>query len=325
MNAVKTGEFIRNLRNEKNMTQQELADMLYVSDKAISRWETGKGFPDIGNIESLADKLDVSVAEILKGERFKEEITEKDIDEVSSASFSLARNYVIRRKWLNLAAGFLCGMIIVSLLFIHLNSPIWIKNAESVVSVDVLSDGQIVAVLEDDVADYQKEYVADPDSGQKEVFLSCYKTLWHNITGSRNRNIVYLGDADDTDYVFYYPSDEGDMLIWKKDGISIPDFGVETLPRLLYNFWIMIGASASVVGIILCLIFRRKRFIGRMTKAVMVPVAFTLSMIAVLAGNTDTVYSAQYFLSGMVLIGILLYVLMYILYTLYMEKNGKRD
>ena len=54
MNAEKTGEFIRNLRKEKNITQQELAEMLNVSDKAVSRWETGRGFPDIGNLEAVS-------------------------------------------------------------------------------------------------------------------------------------------------------------------------------------------------------------------------------------------------------------------------------
>ena len=198
MNAVKTGEFIRNLRNEKNITQQELADMLYVSDKAISRWETGKGFPDIGNIEVLADKLDVSIAEILKGERFREEITGKDVDEISSASFSLARSYAARRKWLNIAAGFLCGMIIISLLFIHLTSPVWISNADCVESVDVIEDRDLVAVLSANVAGYEIEELTDADSGKREIFLSCYKTVWNSFIGNGNRS----------EAGYHYPGDE---------------------------------------------------------------------------------------------------------------------
>ena len=50
MNTEKTGKLIADLRKEKNLTQGELAELLHVSDKAISRWETGRGFPDINNL-----------------------------------------------------------------------------------------------------------------------------------------------------------------------------------------------------------------------------------------------------------------------------------
>ena len=72
MDAQKTGMFIQNLRKEKNMTQVELAEKIHVSDKAVSRWETGKGFPDINSFEDIAAALDTSVSELLSGERFEE-------------------------------------------------------------------------------------------------------------------------------------------------------------------------------------------------------------------------------------------------------------
>ena len=82
MNTEKTGSFIRDLRKEKNLTQQQLAELINVSDKAVSRWETGRGLPDIGNLEDLSEALDVSVAEMLKGERFSDSITSSDMVEV---------------------------------------------------------------------------------------------------------------------------------------------------------------------------------------------------------------------------------------------------
>lgn len=63
-----TGKLIKKLRENKKMTQQELAEKICVSDKAVSKWETGKGLPDISLIESLAKALDVSVIELMKGE-----------------------------------------------------------------------------------------------------------------------------------------------------------------------------------------------------------------------------------------------------------------
>ena len=68
MNQYVTGAMIRRLRESKNMTQQQLAEKLNVSDKAISKWETSRGYPDISLVEPLADALGVSVIELFSGE-----------------------------------------------------------------------------------------------------------------------------------------------------------------------------------------------------------------------------------------------------------------
>ena len=67
MDNYVTGALIKKLRESRKMTQEELADKVCVSSKAISKWETGRGFPDIGLIESLAKALDISVIELLSG------------------------------------------------------------------------------------------------------------------------------------------------------------------------------------------------------------------------------------------------------------------
>lgn len=67
MDKYVTGAVIRKLRENKKMTQEELADTLFVSSKAVSKWETGQGFPDISLIEPLAKALDISVIELFSG------------------------------------------------------------------------------------------------------------------------------------------------------------------------------------------------------------------------------------------------------------------
>lgn len=67
MDNYVTGALIRKLRESRKMTQEELADRICVSSKAVSKWETGRGFPDIGLIENLAKALDISVIELLSG------------------------------------------------------------------------------------------------------------------------------------------------------------------------------------------------------------------------------------------------------------------
>ena len=68
MNKYVTGAVIRRLREQKKMTQEELADRIFVSSKAISKWETGHGFPDVSLLEPLAGALGISVIELLSGE-----------------------------------------------------------------------------------------------------------------------------------------------------------------------------------------------------------------------------------------------------------------
>ena len=68
MDKYVTGAVIRRLREKKKMTQEDLAGKLYVSGKAVSKWETGQGFPDISLLEPLAKALDISVIELLSGE-----------------------------------------------------------------------------------------------------------------------------------------------------------------------------------------------------------------------------------------------------------------
>ena len=69
MDAAKCGTFIAELRSERGMTQKELSEALNVSDKAISRWETGKGFPDVSSLMALSEFFSVSVNELLSGKR----------------------------------------------------------------------------------------------------------------------------------------------------------------------------------------------------------------------------------------------------------------
>ena len=69
MNAAKTGALIAQMRKEKGLTQRELAERVYVSVQAVSKWELGKNFPDLSLMEPLSDILDLTVSELLAGER----------------------------------------------------------------------------------------------------------------------------------------------------------------------------------------------------------------------------------------------------------------
>ena len=71
IDKVKFGEFISELRKEKGITQKELANQLYISDKAVSKWETGHSVPDITLLTPLAEQLGVTVTELLECRRIE--------------------------------------------------------------------------------------------------------------------------------------------------------------------------------------------------------------------------------------------------------------
>lgn len=72
MNQLVTGKFISQKRKEKNLTQEQLAEKLGVSNKTVSKWETGKCMPDYSVVKSLCEELEISVAELMDGETAEE-------------------------------------------------------------------------------------------------------------------------------------------------------------------------------------------------------------------------------------------------------------
>ena len=71
MDQIKIGKFITELRKQQNMTQSDLAKKLNISNRAVSKWETGKSLPDPGIMQELCSYLGINVNELLSGERIK--------------------------------------------------------------------------------------------------------------------------------------------------------------------------------------------------------------------------------------------------------------
>ena len=86
-----TGRFIAELRKQKGFTQKELAEKLIVTDKAISRWETGKGLPDTSLLKPLGDVLGVSITELLSGKRIEEVDMKEQADNIILESLNYSK------------------------------------------------------------------------------------------------------------------------------------------------------------------------------------------------------------------------------------------
>ena len=81
MNQEKIGKFIANCRKEKNITQQELAEKLGVSDRTIGNWENGRNMPDLSLFKPLCQELDITLNDLISGEKVKEKEYQKKLEE----------------------------------------------------------------------------------------------------------------------------------------------------------------------------------------------------------------------------------------------------
>lgn len=104
MDMIKTGKFIAQLRREKGLTQQALAERLYVTAKTVSRWENGNYMPPIDALPALSEILGATIAEIIAGERLAEENSEQAeqaaLNEAESRFSLEEKKAYYKKKWL---------------------------------------------------------------------------------------------------------------------------------------------------------------------------------------------------------------------------------
>ena len=119
MDQVKIGSFIKELRKDKGLTQEQLAEQFQVSRRTISRWETGSNLPDLDLLIEMADYYDVDLREILDGER-KSEKMDKELEEtlLKVADYSNQEKQKLTRRmhWLFIG-GFIAAVIYMILVF----------------------------------------------------------------------------------------------------------------------------------------------------------------------------------------------------------------
>ena len=114
MDKIKTGRLIKEARKNKNYTQSELGDMLGVTNKAISRWENGDSFPDIGVLEELANTLDLRVQDLVIGEIQSDD---KISDETAIAEIVRLSSMQIREKKRRILDNIVFSVILVLAVF----------------------------------------------------------------------------------------------------------------------------------------------------------------------------------------------------------------
>ena len=119
MNQEKIGKFILKLRREKNMTQQELADRIGVTDRAISKWENGRGLPDLSLMMPLCKELGITINELISGEQIEKEDYQSKLEENIFKTIDYTnRKFANKNKMFKIAIGIMIILItIIGLMF----------------------------------------------------------------------------------------------------------------------------------------------------------------------------------------------------------------
>lgn len=119
MDNEKIGKFILELRKQKGLTQKELAEKVGVSDKTISKWECGNSIPDITYLEALCNSLDISVNELLSGERLTDESYSEKAEENIMALMKENKSSKKGIPWKTVLGILLC---LISMLYVAVMS-----------------------------------------------------------------------------------------------------------------------------------------------------------------------------------------------------------
>ena len=193
MDPKKTGTIISEARKNMNMTQKELADKLYVSDKAVSKWERGLCFPDISVLIPLTEILNISLYDLLRGERMKKSEVEETLkNTISYSNNELKRN---KKKYTIISSIIIVGVVILSvlsLIFISKNNDIG-----GIVDRDTIYD-----------ISYYSEYVTSvesKDSEKIELIIMKLPLSWKERTFVVEEDIIRINyDVSYNDVVKAY-------------------------------------------------------------------------------------------------------------------------
>ena len=113
MDQIKIGKFIAEMRKEQNLTQQDLAEKLGISNKTVSKWECGNGMPDYAVMESLCDVLQININELLSGERLpSQEYSKKAEENMMSLMQESSKNY---KRDIRTGIEFLLGIVVLGI------------------------------------------------------------------------------------------------------------------------------------------------------------------------------------------------------------------
>ena len=205
MDQIKIGVFLKELRRAKGLTQEQLAEVLNVSSRTVSRWETGSNMPDISMLVEIAVFYDVSIPEIVQGER-ESETMDKETRETAVAMAKYSQNEVKMRK--QKVVGILMSafgiFVIVSALSIFPNDSSW---------------GSIYSILGSIFLDIGLYFIIKPLVAKRAlrilILLGCIALLFGTFTLSDYVAVSQFNQVPRFSYMIIYDSRNPNEVVHK--------------------------------------------------------------------------------------------------------------
>ena len=148
MDQIKIGKFIASCRKEQGMTQAVLAEKLGISDRAVSKWETGKSMPDSGIMLELCDLLKINVNELLSGEKIMAEFYDRRAEEnllAMKREVEEKNQQMLRTEYWLIIPAVLAGLVMVFLAsFVEM--PAWLRTVLIAFALAMISTVSFIAV-----------------------------------------------------------------------------------------------------------------------------------------------------------------------------------
>lgn len=220
MNQEKIGKFILELRKEKKMTQQELALKIGVTDRAISKWENGRGMPDLSLMKPLCDELGISINELISGEKINKKEYQDRFEEniFNTINYSQKQIKKTRNKYVIIIVIIVLFLIVLATLFgIDINR---MKNNEPVVfSTWGFDYFPPVNLDEEKIINSIENYVvANGDEYRKDANSKTFASMRVFLIDEKKENNLFYVYAWVLEECFYY--EDGKVI--NNSGSSIP-------------------------------------------------------------------------------------------------------
>ena len=209
MNQEKIGKFIAKCRKDKNITQEQLAEKLGVSNKSVSRWENGKNMPDYSILKELCNTLDIDVNELLSGEKIKKsEIQTHSIENLDL----ILKEYYKMKKQRNIFKSILICVVSISILICIFGLILHVYSKQ----YNLKGISNILSVYIDE--DREKEYVGNLDG--YEIYVENLRVEELNYRTFNAKYIVFK-DALDKKMTSIEDWRKGAWYIFKEDDTEI--------------------------------------------------------------------------------------------------------
>ena len=220
MNQEKIGKFILKLRKEKKMTQQELALKIGVTDRTISKWENGRGMPDLSLMKPLCDELGISINELISGEKINKKEYQDRFEEniFNTINYSQKQIKKTRNKYVIIIVIIVLFLIVLVTLFgIDINR---MKNNKPVVfSTWGFDYFPPVNLDEEKIINSIENYVvANGDEYRKDANSKTFASMRVFLIDEKKENNLFYVYAWVLEECFYY--EDGNVI--NDSGSSIP-------------------------------------------------------------------------------------------------------